>query len=677
MPADKRPVIAPLVLTAYLLWPAAGRGLLGGVPIGPIGALALVMLWVGWGFTRRPASSRIALGCLVVKIALSVPLLEHGFAAEYYANDAWRPPMERGLDALRRPFTRVDRAIDFGPAGSAAPREVPLFFVNDLRFNFYQAGEPDRERLPYSARWVGFWDVDREGPARLYVRTSGAATAALTIDGFPVVSLLPGGGRAVGEVALRAGPRRLRIDLSAPAGAGREVSAGFLDAADREHPFTDDSVFLVRATDHQRLADRAARALSYALDVLVLAWLAWWALAAATAVHALSLIGVLEAFHFAWPWATRVMVLPGGSDSLTYETYARDILAHGPLMTMGDPVGHAGAFYYQPLYPYVMAALHGLVGETFFGLVFFQRLLVPVTLAITWLTIRRLFGTAIGRVGLITSALFLYLRVASWAALAYGEIVFIPLVCAWGLLAAVAAVDASPRTSVAAGVAGGLATLSRSTLLLAWPVLVILISLAGPVRRMARAAAWMACALVAVTALATLRNAIAAHEFVPVTTSFGINFYMGNQPPPDLEPSLTDPPRLRAAVHDPFTRRVIMFAVQAPARFAVNLWKKALFTLGFFGALMPGRSTARDLIVVWVLALGGVLVVATLTIESGCRGVPRAIPGALALCHFVAGVIVFPFDVRLILPFYVLLLPYVAVCVSWTAQAVGILAVQP
>jgi hypothetical protein len=37
----------------------------------------------------------------------------------------------------------------------------------------------------------------------------------------------------------------------------------------------------------------------------------------------------LDALRVAWPWATRVMMLVGGDDTLTYETFARDILFNG------------------------------------------------------------------------------------------------------------------------------------------------------------------------------------------------------------------------------------------------------------------------------------------------------------------------------------------------------------
>ena len=93
--------------------------------------------------------------------------------------------------------------------------------------------------------------------------------------------------------------------------------------------------------------------------------------------QALSLFAAVaaEALRFAWPWATRVMMLVGGDDPLTYETYARDILFNGILMSGGQPLGQGEPFYYQAFYPYFLAR-HALVfGEFMFGALLVQRLL--------------------------------------------------------------------------------------------------------------------------------------------------------------------------------------------------------------------------------------------------------------------------------------------------------------
>ena len=57
----------------------------------------------------------------------------------------------------------------------------------------------------------------------------------------------------------------------------------------------------------------------------------------------------------------------------------------------------------------------------------------------------------------------------------------------------------------------------------------------------------MALVTVLVVSLATLRNWVASGRFVPITTSFSINFYLGNQPPPGV-PVHTDALSSRFAI---------------------------------------------------------------------------------------------------------------------------------
>ena len=51
-------------------------------------------------------------------------------------------------------------------------------------------------------------------------------------------------------------------------------------------------------------------------------------------------------------------LLSGGNDWLAYESYARDVLLSGPLMTEGRALGQGAPFYYQPLYIYWVALTH-------------------------------------------------------------------------------------------------------------------------------------------------------------------------------------------------------------------------------------------------------------------------------------------------------------------------------
>jgi hypothetical protein len=343
-------------------------------------------------------------------------------------------------------------------------------------------------------------------------------------------------------------------------------------------------------------------------------------------------------------------------------------------MTMGGPLGSGESFYYKPLYPYVLALLHGLFGESLFGVVLVQRLLVALSVALVWRMTHVLFGPRTGLIGLVVAAVVLYTRLGPWAGILLGEIVFIPLSCGWALLAILLAARDDWRLASAAGMLGGLATLSRSTLFLAWPGVPGLLAAARTGRRRGP---WpvvvMVAVMLSITGLATARNWIVARQFVPVTTSFAVNFMIGNQPPPGVRIPLhpvSDHALYPWIARDDRTRMALEFAVHAPAAFARNLLNKLLYTLGFFGAYVEGGGWAPLLVVTWISAGIGAAALMTGKPSAGLRGWVRAVPGVIALGHCAAVVLMFPhvYGDRLILPFYALILPYSALGLSYVAR---------
>lgn len=161
-------------------------------------------------------------------------------------------------------------------------------------------------------------------------------------------------------------------------------------------PFSDATVATQRVRPWQVTALSLLRQAKMAVDAAILAWLAWsfafglWQLLVATrttpgawrqwpsVAPLVALVAVADALVYAWPWARRLMVMPGGDDPMTYEWYSRDILFNGILMTLGAPVGTGEPFYYQALYPYFLAAVHLVSGEGMFGVLLMHRLLVAL-----------------------------------------------------------------------------------------------------------------------------------------------------------------------------------------------------------------------------------------------------------------------------------------------------------
>ena len=75
----------------------------------------------------------------------------------------------------------------------------------------------------------------------------------------------------------------------------------------------------------------------------------------------------------------------------------------------------------------------------------------------------------------------------------------------------------------------------------------------------------MLVVMTAVVGLATIRKLDGLAHVVPVTSSFGINLYLGNLPPPEVHVTAVD-----------VTARVFEYARKAPRAFLHNLTGKAL-----------------------------------------------------------------------------------------------------
>jgi hypothetical protein len=658
---------------------------LDGAPFGALEATAIFAVWWAWGSARSLALAWPMAGAIALKIVALGLLLPQGFSAQYFANPEFTPPRERSAEYRGSDATRVDREIAFGRPGL---RDLPLFFFDDVgRFNFYQRHEPRRSELPFSVVWDGYLPVENGEEARTFYLAATALGASLEIDGATILELPPGAGRATTTVLYPKGWRHVVVRLVGHGQAARDFSAGVIEpATGAERPFGSEPVFRATATRNAVLIDRAARVASVALDLTVLAALLWFVLGAVRAVVAnlrhgvrqqaaiavAALVAYGEALRFAWPYAGRLLLQNGGDDSLTYQTYARDIILSGPLMRMGSAPGAGEAFYYQPLYPYFLGLSHMLFGDDLFGLFLVQRLSIFLVLWLVWRMTSRLFGSRAALASAVAGAWFMYGWIDRWAADLWTEVLFVPLTVGWTCVL----VDQATRrtglgTAVLAGSLGGLAVLCRSTLLLALPFIVVMLwwcrrkTAMRPVRL-----ATMVMVLGFVISLATLRNWMVSGQFVPITTSFGINLYLGNTPP---QGAVVHPAGEHAFDRwlpgDERTRPVFEWARHAPAEFGRNLWLKARYAGGFFAPLAPDRGRALPLVAMWVVALiGFALALRERRAQSPWSVAAKSLPMVMAASMFAAVILIFPTHERLIHPAYVPLLPYLGVALSALAE---------
>lgn len=700
---------SPVAWTAYAALPVTGWGLLDGLPLGPLEAGVVGGVWWLWASRGSLPWAPLLVVLTAAKLLLGgSALVDRGFLARYYANPDWSRPHERSVEFPSSPLTRVDSRLRFREG--RAPT-LPLFFVNDLRFNWHGDDQPTRDKLPFSAWWEGHLSVDRGGPRRLYVRGDGVS-AEVTLDGRSVLVLRPHEREGIQSVDVAPGWHRLEIRLSAPYGAGRRFEAGELDrSSGRRRPFSADTVFARPIAGWQIPVDRTIRLLSRVLDVTVLAGLAWLVMMAV--VRALRaglergssardagpmledqgptgrwgnllalawLAAGMDAFYFAMPAARRLIVLSGGDDWLTYESFARDIVLNGPLMTLGAPLGQGAPYYYQALYPYFLAVTHLVFGEDLFGVFVVQRFLVAVTAWNVWRLTRLLFGTHAALIVLLAGTPFLYLTAGRLAGVLLGELLFIPLVTLWVLLSVSLVSCPSGKGALVAGAVGGAATLARSSLLLGWiPALPIL----GLALRRRHGILWpvgvLTVAMIAVVGLATARNWVVSHRFVVISSAFPLALRIGNEPPSSVGP----PPAGRQSIYDRLgldvnIRAVAEYAIQAPPLFLRNLLNKAVYAGGCYSALpqrggilhsrppeltrTPSVGCSMLYLSVWVIAGVGVACRLGRDLADGLPGPARALPGLVGLSHFAVVVAILPhtYGDRHILPIYVLLLPHAA-----------------
>jgi hypothetical protein len=378
-------------------------------------------------------------------------------------------------------------------------------------------------------------------------------------------------------------------------------------------------------------------------------------------------VAAIEAVVFAWPWSLRNMVLIGGDDPMTYEGYARDILLNGILMNGGLPPGQGEPFYYQAFYPYFLAATHYVFGESMFGPLLAQRLLCAVTVVMLVQIAIELASERIWKAALPLAAAFIAWKFWPIAAQPLNESLYVPLLVAsaWSLMRA-GARGRSPA-ALAAGIWAGLATITRSTALLAWIVAwpATWLAMKGA-RYRTRVLAIVAATCLAIFSLIAIRNWIVARVFAPTSAEFGVTLLGGNEVPPGVTIDLT--PRAgiyrRWGVSD-LTATVIEYAITAPGLFAENMGRKALFALGIYEPYAPGWGYSPVYILVWTTAIAGL----SAAVRGGSAPLIAALPALIAATQYAAVVIVYPKGERLILPIHVLLVPYTCIAVSeWSRR---------
>lgn len=637
---------ASLLLVAgvvgYLLAPGHPHSLLHGLPLDWLGLSALILVgcllfafglpvmhrtppprgegacspspsrWSrGWGVRSVPCVLLLLLGA---KLALWYVAPVYGLAASYYPRARIGGAPERSTEYRGVPFTRIE--------ASPGQPDLALHFFNDVeRFNYYEPPDPDRRALPFAVRWDGYLHIPRDGAYPLTLSAQGGS-AVLALNGAPALTV---GARELPEtdaatLQLTAGAHPIRLDLISQGFTNPWLSLG-------SPPLT---VEPVSATALAR--DRYLAWLAVALDGIVLVGVIGWSLFAVRQrrsqlerplLAALLLAVLAYALISTADLAGKAIILEGGQDWLTYESYARDILLNGPLMTLGEPLGKGKPFFFQPFYPYYLSGLHWLAGEGLWGPIVLQLFGVGVAGVLVYYLGKRLFGPPSG-VGALALFLVLGMSQLDWIArkLLSENLYFVVLPAA--VLLVVRAIDERRISDVAwAGLLLGIASITRAPTLLFVPGAALCIALAWrraglPLKRVLLAFVLLGLMTGLVSALVPLRNYVVSGRPALVATNGGATLLLAHQP--------TEKVRLSGVDRDPIynwlkldrpTREVVEFARQDPVGYLWTLAPLGLYSIGVSGAVEGFPPLAPDVLAITALyVLAVVLLPAARTLRT-------------------------------------------------------------
>ena len=559
----------------YLVTPAAGGSLLGAWPLTPLGTIAFIvaaaMACLAWPLPAAKSGRAIAAIFAALIVARGVIFLaddEPGFKARYYANDAWAGEPQWSPDYRFTDSTRIDRALVFERG------DFPVHYLNSHAFSKAPA---DRDvAMPMTVSWHGRFAVDTRQAVVIDLRSTGSSM--VFIDGTPVVATEQ---TATHQMTLDPGPHSIEVRYRKPAAvagslrmdlrqSNGEAIDVYPDAPGASHAVAGsvvDALMLLALIAAAMLviqqAIRSESRLRIALGALLVA--------------ALGVQGYFAARPF-----RRFYTLTSGDDWLGFESAARNILQHGLLMPLDAAIGSGVPYFYHPFYPYLLAAIHALTGESLFGPILFHFLLLAATGLVMFALVRPLFGMA-GAVFGVTALVAIFeldfIRYYTITLLSENLYVFTVSCC----LLAFARWAASGRTSslVLAGIWGGVSAATRPVMMVFLPfAIAVAFAIAYRNRRqpaaiaapLTLAMAWMACVLPF-----TIRNWIVSKQFVLISAGQGGAVIEHNVPKPIDPAPYLDAFRSGAASTVSVLWRIL---IEHPSEMIALQFKKLGFTVG-------------------------------------------------------------------------------------------------
>ena len=590
-------------------------------------------------WSPRPAVFLLLLA--VVRLALSMLDVDSGWLARYYANDSWSGQPEWSSDFRRTDATRIDRTLSF-EAGT-----LPIHFFNGAAF----IEGNDREiNQPLTVEWRGVFAIPEETPIDVQVFAKDEARVSVDDDDWVWTGAL-----ATSQKLLPAGLHTVRVRYRKLAGTAAAISV----AVRQGEAHTPVPMFPPGTNPRTRpLVDT----LAVLVDVIVLVALliiaagctliAWRSnvrvpvTVSATVILSLGVQGFLTAL----PHAYRFGTLTAGDDWLGFESRARDVLQHGLLMTLGEPLGEGVAYFYHPFYSYVLALIHLLTGESLFGPIFANFLFLAATAVVLWSFASEVFGRFAATCGLVALVVVFeldFIRYYTVTLLSENLYVLTVTLCA----VAFGRWAKTQRLSqlIQGGVWAGISAVTRPAMMMFFVPALIVVAATAFLQRRSRWVLLAPC-ITAATWLAvvmpfTLRNWIVARQLVLISGGLGGTFIVHNTPP-GIDPQMFMA-RYSGGIFNGLAV-LAQIAVEQPGAFFALQMQKLGFTLGmthWFGDYRPHPE---------LIAITALYVV-MLLLSTSLRGASLWPMHAFVVSHWASMALTSPWNYgyRLILPPFV------------------------
>lgn len=222
-------------------------------------------------------------------------------------------------------------------------------------------------------------------------------------------------------------------------------------------------------------------------------------------------------------WNASVFNFAVWSDASTYNQWARKIV------TSGDWIGNQ-PFLMTPLYPYFLAVLYSITGESLNVVRLFQHAVGLATILLIFRSTEMISNRRAAFFAALIAALYGPLLLFANLLLVETLKVFFLVLAFYFLL--IARERSGDRWWMAAGLSIGGAVLCRASdlLILMFVAVWIVGFTVGSLRMRIRAAAFVGLYAILLVLPVTIRNYAVAKEFILITSNGGLNFYLGNNP---------------------------------------------------------------------------------------------------------------------------------------------------